>query len=173
MEQISGLLYGFSVALTWSNSSFLLSRGPRGNPRGGPARASARRPPWRSSCPSPSSSSPSVRPSSCWPGIFYGAMYGGSTTSILLNIPGRGRLGRHLPRRLPDGPARAGPAPALAIAAIGSFIAGTVGVIGLNFLAPPSRRVRRAVRAPGVLHADPVRAFPGRLPGLDLAWSRA
>ena len=41
-------------------------------------------------------------------GIYYGAMYGGSTTSILVNIPGRGRLGHDLPGRVPDGPARAG-----------------------------------------------------------------
>ena len=41
-------------------------------------------------------------------GIYYGAMYGGSTTSILVNIPGRGGLRRHLPGRLPDGPPGAG-----------------------------------------------------------------
>jgi putative tricarboxylic transport membrane protein len=69
-------------------------------------------------------------------GIYYGAQYGGSTTSILVNIPGeaasvvttldgyqmalQGRAGR-----------------ALGIAAFGSFIAGTFGVIGLQALAPP------------------------------------
>ena len=36
-------------------------------------------------------------------GIYYGAQYGGSTTAILVNMPGRGVLGGHLPRRLPDG----------------------------------------------------------------------
>ncbi|HSR12089.1 MAG TPA: tripartite tricarboxylate transporter permease, partial [Thermodesulfobacteriota bacterium] len=69
-------------------------------------------------------------------GIFYGAMYGGSTTSILLNIPGEAASvvtcidGYQMARQ-----GRAGPA--LAIAAIGSFIAGTIGIIALNFLAPP------------------------------------
>ena len=59
--------------------------------------------------------------------VYYGSMYGGSTTSILVNIPGS-RLGDHLPRREQDGAAgRAGPA--LAIAAIGSFIAGTFAVL--------------------------------------------
>ena len=41
-------------------------------------------------------------------GIFYGAMYGGSTTSILLNIPGRGVFGGDLSGRLPDGASGAG-----------------------------------------------------------------
>ena len=69
-------------------------------------------------------------------GIFYGAMYGGSTTSILLNIPGEAASvvtcidGYQMARK-----GRAGPA--LGVAAIGSFIAGTVGVIGLTAMAPP------------------------------------
>lgn len=69
-------------------------------------------------------------------GIFYGAMYGGSTTSILLKIPGEAASvvtaidGYEMAKK-----GRAGAA--LAIAAIGSFIAGTVGVIGLTFVAPP------------------------------------
>lgn len=68
-------------------------------------------------------------------GIFYGAMYGGSTTSILVNIPGEAASvvtcldGYKMARQ-----GRAGPA--LGIAAFGSFIAGTLGVIGLMFLAP-------------------------------------
>ena len=36
-------------------------------------------------------------------GIYYGAQYGGSTTAILVNMPGEIVVGRHLPRRLPDG----------------------------------------------------------------------
>ncbi len=36
-------------------------------------------------------------------GIYYGAQYGGSTTAILVNLPGESLLGRDLPRRLPDG----------------------------------------------------------------------
>ena len=48
----------------------------------------------------------------------------------------RGRLGHDLHRRLCDGAARAAPAPALAIAAIGSFVAGTFGVVLLMLVAP-------------------------------------
>src|ERR671920_449100 len=68
-------------------------------------------------------------------GIYYGAMYGGSTTSILLNTPGESATivtaleGNKMARS-----GRAGAA--LATAAIGSFVAGTVGTIGITFLAP-------------------------------------
>src|SRR5437870_3117403 len=67
--------------------------------------------------------------------IFYGAMYGGSTTSILLNIPGEAASvvtcidGHQMARQ-----GRAGAA--LGIAAIGSFIAGTIGVLAMTFFAP-------------------------------------
>src|SRR6476660_5679387 len=69
-------------------------------------------------------------------GIFYGARYGGSTTYILLNIPGESSSvvtcldGYQMARK-----GRAGAA--LGIAAIASFVAGTVGVIGLTLVAPP------------------------------------
>ena len=69
-------------------------------------------------------------------GIYYGAQYGGSTTSILVNIPGEASTvvtcldGYKMARQ-----GKAGPA--LGIAACGSFIAGTIGLIGLMFLAPP------------------------------------
>lgn len=69
-------------------------------------------------------------------GIYYGAMYGGSTTSILVNIPGEAASvvtcldGYQMARK-----GRAGPA--LGIAAFGSFIAGTFGIIGLMMIAPP------------------------------------
>jgi putative tricarboxylic transport membrane protein len=68
-------------------------------------------------------------------GIYYGAMYGGSTTAILLNIPGEVAS---VPTCLDGYPlARQGRGGvALGIAAIGSFFAGTVGVIGLTFFAP-------------------------------------
>jgi len=68
-------------------------------------------------------------------GIYYGAMYGGSTTSILLNTPGESAsmitaLEGH---RM----ARAGRASAaLATAAVGSFVAGTIGTLGLTIAAP-------------------------------------
>ena len=45
-------------------------------------------------------------------GIFYGAQYGGSTTAILVNLPGESSSRRHRDRRLPDGPARQGRASA-------------------------------------------------------------
>jgi putative tricarboxylic transport membrane protein len=69
-------------------------------------------------------------------GIYYGAMYGGSTTSILMRIPGEAASvmtcidGYAMTRK-----GRAGPA--LAIAAIGSYVAGTISVVGLMLLAPP------------------------------------
>src|SRR4029078_11095051 len=68
-------------------------------------------------------------------GIYYGAKYGGSNTSILLNIPRESSsvvtciYGHEMAKQ-----GRAGQA--LGIAAIGSFVAGTIGVIGLTFLAP-------------------------------------
>ena len=72
-------------------------------------------------------------------GIYYGAMYGGSTTSILLNTPGEtGSIATAL-----DGYAMAREgrgASALTTAAIGSFVAGTLATIGLTFFAPPLAR---------------------------------
>jgi len=73
-------------------------------------------------------------------GIYYGAMYGGSTTSILVNIPGEAASvvtcldGYQMARQ-----GRAGPA--LGIAAFGSFIAGTLSILGLMLLAPPLSRI--------------------------------
>ena len=67
--------------------------------------------------------------------IYYGAQYGGSTTSILVNIPGEASSvvtcldGYQMARQ-----GRAGPA--LGISAMGSFIAGTFSVILLTFMAP-------------------------------------
>ncbi len=68
-------------------------------------------------------------------GILYGAMYGGSTTSILLNTPGES--GSMMTALEGNKMARSGRgAAALATAAIGSFVAGTIGTLGLTFLAP-------------------------------------
>ncbi len=68
-------------------------------------------------------------------GIFYGAMYGGSTTSILLNTPGEsGSIITALEGAKMARNGRAGPA--LATAAIGSFVAGTIGTLGISFLGP-------------------------------------
>ena len=69
-------------------------------------------------------------------GIYYGAQYGGSTTSILVNIPGEAAS----VVTCLDGyqmALKGRPGPALGIAAFGSFIAGTFGVIGLQLMAPP------------------------------------
>jgi len=69
-------------------------------------------------------------------GIYYGAMYGGSTTSVLVNIPGEAASvvtcidGHQMARQ-----GRAGPA--LGISAIASFIAGTFSVVCIMLLAPP------------------------------------
>jgi putative tricarboxylic transport membrane protein len=69
-------------------------------------------------------------------GIYYGAMYGGSTTSILVNIPGETASivtcmdGHQMALQ-----GRAGPA--LGISAFGSFIAGTLSVVGLTLIARP------------------------------------
>lgn len=69
-------------------------------------------------------------------GIYYGAKYGGSTTSILLNMPGEASSvvscidGYQMARN-----GRAGAA--LGIAAIASFVAGTVGLLLMTFVAPP------------------------------------
>jgi len=69
-------------------------------------------------------------------GVYYGSMYGGSTTSILVNIPGEAASvvtcldGYEMAKQ-----GRAGPA--LGIAAFGSFIAGTLGIVGLMFVAAP------------------------------------
>ena len=73
-------------------------------------------------------------------GVYYGALYGGSTTSILVNIPGEAASvvtcldGYQMARQ-----GRAGPA--LGIAAFGSFIAGTLGLVGLMLAAPPLARM--------------------------------
>jgi putative tricarboxylic transport membrane protein len=68
-------------------------------------------------------------------GIYYGGMYGGSTTSILLNTPGESASivtaleGNKMARKGRGGPA-------LATAAIGSFVAGLIATVGLAFVSP-------------------------------------
>src|SRR5215510_5881278 len=77
-------------------------------------------------------------------GIFYGAMYGGSTTSILVRIPGEAASvvtcidGYEMARQ-----GRAGPA--LMIAALGSFVGGTFSILGLMFIVPPLAKVMIAI----------------------------
>jgi TctA family transporter len=73
-------------------------------------------------------------------GIYYGAQYGGSTTAILVNIPGESSAvvttldGHQMARK-----GRAGPA--LGIAAIGSFVAGCIATLVVAFFAPPLAEV--------------------------------
>jgi putative tricarboxylic transport membrane protein len=68
-------------------------------------------------------------------GLYYGAMYGGSTTSILLNTPGEsGSIITAIEGNLMARQGRG--AAALATAAIGSFVAGTIGTLLLTFVAP-------------------------------------
>lgn len=73
-------------------------------------------------------------------GIHYGAMYGGSTTSIVVNVPGEAASvvtcldGYQMAKK-----GRAGPA--LAISAIGSFMAGTIGVVALSVVGPTLARL--------------------------------
>ena len=85
--------------------------------------------------------------------IYYGAMYGGSTTAIVVNIPGEASSvptaieGYELAKQ-----GKAGPA--LAIAAIASFVAGTLSVIALTFFAPTLAEFAVALRSVGVFRTD-------------------
>jgi putative tricarboxylic transport membrane protein len=80
-------------------------------------------------------------------GIYYGSKYGGSTTSILLNVPGESASvvtcfdGYQMARQ-----GRAGAA--LGISAIASFIAGTFGVVGLMLIAPPLAKFALSFSSP-------------------------
>src|SRR5262245_1303883 len=80
-------------------------------------------------------------------GIYYGSKYGGSTTSILLNVPGESASvvtcidGYEMAKRGRGGPA-------LGIAAIASFVAGTFGVIGLMLVAPPLAKFALSFSSP-------------------------
>ena len=80
-------------------------------------------------------------------GIYYGSMYGGSTTSILVNIPGEAASvvtcldGHEMAKQ-----GRAGPA--LGMAALGSFVAGTFAIVALMLVAPPLARVAVAFGPP-------------------------
>ena len=80
-------------------------------------------------------------------GIYYGAQYGGSTTAILINLPGESSSavtaidGYQMAKK-----GRAGPA--LATAALGSFFAGTVATLLLAFFAPPLARAALSFGAP-------------------------
>ncbi len=80
-------------------------------------------------------------------GIYYGAQYGGSTTSILINLPGEASSvvtaldGHKMARQ-----GRAGTA--LAISAIGSFFAGTIATVFIALLSPPLAALAQKFGAP-------------------------
>jgi putative tricarboxylic transport membrane protein len=127
------LLQGFSIALTWQNLFWALVGSLIGTlvgvlPGIGPSSGIAILLPLTTFLP-PTSAIIMMA------AIYYGAMYGGSTTAIVVNIPGEASS---VPTAL-DGyeMAKQGKAgPALAMAAISSFVAGTLSLIGLTFFAP-------------------------------------
>ena len=135
LGMFQGLASGFGIAFSFTNLLFALTGALLGTivgilPGLGPAATISLLLPLSFKIGSPVTSIIMMA------GIFYGAMYGGSTTSILVNIPGEAASvvtcidGYQMALK-----GRAGPA--LGIAAIGSFIAGTIGVLGLTFVAPP------------------------------------
>ena len=134
MEPIQNVLYGFQVALQPMNLIYCFFGVLLGTlvgvlPGLGPSAAIAML------LPSTFKINP-VSATIMLAGIYYGAMYGGSTTSILVNIPGEAASvvtcmdGYQMALK-----GRAGPA--LGIAAFGSFIAGTFAVIALTLMGPP------------------------------------
>ena len=105
-------------------------------------------------------------------GIYYGSQYGGSTTSILMRIPGEASS----VMTCIDGYAmaqkgRAGAA--LCIAAVGSFIAGTFGVIVLTVVAPPLANFALRFGPPEYTAPAGARPHLPRLHVLDLAGAHA
>lgn len=133
MDMINNMLMGFSIALTWLNLGYCFIGVMIGTligvlPGIGPAASIALLLPVTYHL---SSTSAIIMLS----GIFYGSMFGGSTTSILVNIPGEAAsVVTCLDGYQMAVQGRAGPA--LGIAAFGSFIAGTLSVMGLTFAAP-------------------------------------
>jgi putative tricarboxylic transport membrane protein len=133
MEAVNGLLYGFAVAITPMNLSLCLLGCLIGTlvgvlPGIGPAAAISLLLPMTFRL-------DITGAIIMLAGIYYGSQYGGSTTAILVNIPGESSAvvtcfdGYQMAKN-----GRAGPA--LGIAAFGSLIGGTFSVIGLMFLAP-------------------------------------
>jgi putative tricarboxylic transport membrane protein len=133
MDSLSSLADGFSVALTpenllWALAGVLLGTLVGVLPGIGPALTVALLLPITYSL-------DPIPAFIMFAGIYYGGMYGGSTTSILLNTPGESAsiitaLEGNLMAKKGRGAA------ALATAAIGSFVAGTLGTLGLTLIAP-------------------------------------
>jgi len=138
METLVNLKFGLSVALTWQNVLYCFIGCFLGTVVGvlpgiGPVATVAMLLPFTFG----------VGPAPALimlAGIYYGAQYGGSTTAILVNIPGETSSvvttldGYQMARR-----GRAGPA--LGIAAIGSFVAGCIATLVIAFFAPPLAEV--------------------------------
>lgn len=136
LESLSLLAGGFSIALTPTALLFAFIGAMLGTLTGvlpgiGPASAIAILLPVVAT-----STSDPIFATIMLAGIYYGAMYGGSTTAILVNIPGEVASvvttldGYQLAKQ-----GKAGVA--LAVAAISSFVAGTLSILGLTFFAPP------------------------------------
>jgi TctA family transporter len=134
METLGNLVFGFGVALSWQNLLYCFIGCFLGTlvgvlPGIGPVATVAMLLPFTFGLgPAPALI--------MLAGIYYGAQYGGSTTAILVNIPGESSSvvttldGHQMARK-----GRAGPA--LGIAAIGSFIAGCAATLVVAFFAPP------------------------------------
>jgi putative tricarboxylic transport membrane protein len=145
MDAWSSLLNGFAAALTPYNLLFALIGSIAGTlvgvlPGLGPTAAIAMLLPLASHL----DPAPAIIMMAA---IYYGAMYGGSTTSILVNIPGEASS---VPTAM-EGyqlnlQGRGGPA--LGISALASFAAGTMGVVGLTFFAPVLSRAALAFGPP-------------------------
>jgi putative tricarboxylic transport membrane protein len=134
MESLMGLLSGFAVAATWQNLLYCLIGVTVGQlvgvlPGIGPTTATALLIPLTYGM-SPVSAIIMLS------GIYYGGMYGGTITSVLINTPGEAASvitcldGHEMAKR-----GRAGVA--LGVAAVGSFIGGVASVIGLVLVGPP------------------------------------
>jgi putative tricarboxylic transport membrane protein len=138
METLGNLVFGLGIALSWQNAVYCFIGCFLGTlvgvlPGLGPVATVAMLLPFTFGLePAPALI--------MLAGIYYGAQYGGSTTAILVNIPGESSSvvttldGHQMARK-----GRAGPA--LGIAAIGSFFAGCVATLVVAFFAPPLAEV--------------------------------
>src|SRR6478735_8552978 len=145
MELFQNLIFGFGVALSWQNLLYCMIGVSVGTligvlPGIGPLATIAMLLPITFNV-------PPVAALIMLAGIYYGAQYGGSTTAILVNLPGETSAvvtcidGYQMARQ-----GRAGPA--LAIAAIGSFFAGTVCTMIIALFGPPLAEVALKFGAP-------------------------
>ncbi len=145
MFGFSDLIYGLSITLTFSNLLYCLAGCVIGTlvgvlPGLGPVAAMSLLFPVTLHI-------PPVSALIMMAGIYYGAMYGGSTTSVLVNIPGEAASvitcldGYKMARQ-----GRAGVA--LGMSAMGSFIGGTLSIVALQMVAPPLARVALAFGFP-------------------------